>query len=215
MSIAKRKDDSAPITPRPTAGAAPRRKRGTITKEAIMEVASAMFKERGYDRTSLDEIAAALSVTKPSLYYYFRNKEDILLECIKAGYAHFADNLLAADDERRSGRERVQIFLDVYLSVVKDRVLSMIVADDRMMSESGRALYSEYRRIINAHLKDRIKAGIADGSIRATDARLVTFAIFGMFNWITRWTQPPSDDDIADVRRAFSGVIFDGISAPS
>jgi AcrR family transcriptional regulator len=70
-----------------TAGAGQRRsrKRGTVNKDVIMGIASSMFRERGYDRTSLEDIASALSITKPSLYYHFSSKEDILLECISRG----------------------------------------------------------------------------------------------------------------------------------
>ena len=82
---------STPTHKRPgsTATARPGRKRGSVNKEVIMGVASTMFRERGYDRTSLDDIAAGLSITKPSLYYHFASKEEILLECIARGYILF------------------------------------------------------------------------------------------------------------------------------
>ncbi|HBY62044.1 MAG TPA: hypothetical protein DEH78_19665, partial [Solibacterales bacterium] len=54
-------------------------------REAILRTAVEMFHNRGYASTSMNEIAEKLHITKPALYHYFRNKEDILLECYRWG----------------------------------------------------------------------------------------------------------------------------------
>lgn len=55
-------------------------RRGDETRERILDVALELFNERGYERTSLREIAERLGVTKAALYYHFKSKEDILLQ---------------------------------------------------------------------------------------------------------------------------------------
>jgi len=56
-----------------------------VKREAVIRAAAQAFNARGYHNTSIDEIAAALNVTKPTIYYYVANKEQLLLECILTG----------------------------------------------------------------------------------------------------------------------------------
>ena len=66
------------------ASAKPGRDRG-LKREAVIHAAARAFNERGYHNTSLDDIAAALEVTKPTIYYYVENKEQLLFACFCAG----------------------------------------------------------------------------------------------------------------------------------
>ncbi|WP_163510316.1 TetR/AcrR family transcriptional regulator [Fodinicola acaciae] len=80
--------------------------RRTDTRERIQQVALELFSERGYDKTSLREVAERLEITRPALYYHFRTKEDILVSVIDDLNASM-DELIAwaADQPRdRAGR---------------------------------------------------------------------------------------------------------------
>ena len=57
----------------------------SVKREAVIRAAARAFNARGYHNTSLDDIAAALEVTKPTIYYYVANKEQLLFECFCAG----------------------------------------------------------------------------------------------------------------------------------
>src|SRR5215472_17943922 len=56
-----------------------------VKREAVIRAAAHAFNLKGYHNTSLDDIAAALEVTKPTVYYYVTNKEQLLFECFVAG----------------------------------------------------------------------------------------------------------------------------------
>ena len=197
----------------PAIDTAPRAKRVTLNKRMILDASAILFNEKGYDRTSLDDIARALSVTKPSLYYHFTNKEDLLLECVDAAYEHFREEMALRDDIEGTGRSRVATMLRIYLEVMTHDVgVSMVIADDRVMSPAGRKRYNRLRRILNDELKDRIEAGVADQSLRIDgDVRLATFAIFGMFNWVGHWHFRRKADELGDIFDNFMGVVLNGI----
>lgn len=200
----------------PTAATAKpaRPKRGTINKRSILDAAALMFHEKGYDRTTLDDIASALSVTKPSLYYHFANKEEILIECVTAANEHLQAELKIQDDVSLNGRRRVEIFLRLYLEVISHDIgVSMVLADDRVMSGAGRERYNGFRRLMNTQLEDRIKAGVADGSIVAPETRLTTYALFGMFNWVGHWNFRRKTVSLDEIFERFMSVAFDGIGA--
>ncbi|AMU93836.1 MAG: TetR/AcrR family transcriptional regulator [Sphingopyxis terrae] len=205
---------STPTQKRPGSTARPGRKRGSVNKEVIMGVASTMFRERGYDRTSLDDIAAGLSITKPSLYYHFASKEEILLECIARGYILFQQKIADRDDIRLPGRERVRIFIECYVDLLQDNVLSMIVADERVMSDAGKAKSRNYKRMLNRDLLDRLEVGRKDGSLAFDDARIISFGIFGMVNWMTHWQSAALLIEPRTVSNQFVAMILDGIGKP-
>lgn len=189
-------------------------KRGTMTRRVILDTSAVMFHEKGYDRTSLDDIANALSVTKPSLYYHFSSKEEILLECVTAAYVHFQEEIALRDNLDLNGRKRIEIFLRLYLEVItNDLGVSMVIADDRVMSPEGRTRYSKLRRVLSGDLEDRIKLGIADGSIDVPETRLTTNAIFGMFNWVGHWNFGRRKVAFEELFARFISVTFDGIGA--
>src|SRR5271168_1406261 len=79
-AVASASTDSSPWPVR-----SPRQRTRDVKREAVIRAAARAFSERGYHNTSIDEIAAALNVTKPTIYYYVANKEQLLLECILTG----------------------------------------------------------------------------------------------------------------------------------
>ncbi|WP_041390227.1 TetR/AcrR family transcriptional regulator [Sphingobium chlorophenolicum] len=189
------------------------RKRGTVNRDVIMNVASVMFRERGYDRTSLDDIAKALHITKPSLYYHFSSKEEILLACIETGYALFKQWLEERDRPQASGKERLAIFISSYVELLKDNVLSVLVSDERVMSDPSKELYRRYKRLLHQELVGRLEAGHKDGSLKANDTRHLAFLIFGMINWMVNW--PPSEISrpTEEIAAHFLNLVFNGIAA--
>ena len=171
-----------------------------------------MFQEKGYDRTSLDDIAGALSITKPSLYYHFPNKESILLECVTSAYLYFQEEIGKRDNIALNGRQRMEILLRLYLEVITEDIgVSMVLADDRVMSEVGQEKFHNFRRVLNADLEDRMKLGLADGSISASETKITTYAIFGMFNWVGHWHFRRHRIPVDEIFERFKSVIFDGI----
>ena len=194
------------VAPRPV------RKRGTVNRDIIMNVASVMFRERGYDRTSLDDIAKALHITKPSLYYHFSGKEDILLACIETGYALFKHWIEERDRPEASGKERLAIFIFSYVELLKDSVLSVLVSDERVMSDPSKELYRRYKRLLHQELVDRLEAGHKDGSLKANDTRHLAFAIFGMINWMVNWPPAEINRPTTEIAEQFLNLLFDGIA---
>ena len=87
----------------PTRVFASRRGDPATKREAILATAAQLFLEKSYGRTSLNDVAERLSITKPALYHYFRNKEQILLECYRLGTGHDRGDL---DRDRRPLRNR-------------------------------------------------------------------------------------------------------------
>ena len=61
---------------------ADRQKEREIKRDAVLRAAAQAFNENGFHKTSLDDVAERLNVTKPTIYYYVKNKDQILFECV-------------------------------------------------------------------------------------------------------------------------------------
>src|SRR5215469_17572142 len=106
-----------------------------VKREAVIRAAAHAFNLKGYHNTSLDDIAAALEVTKPTVYYYVTNKEQLLFECFVAGI----EQIRAAFREARSlavpARERLQAVLRHYGEAVASEFgWCMVRAEDQDLS---------------------------------------------------------------------------------
>ena len=74
-------------------------------KDAVLLAGARLFTRKGFQGTSLDDIAQSLGVTKPTLYYYIANKEEILIECVERGLTAFHQGLAALLESGLGGRD--------------------------------------------------------------------------------------------------------------
>src|SRR5579859_7812406 len=89
-----------------------------VKREAVIRAAAHAFNRKGYHNTSLDDIAAALEVTKPTVYYYVTNKEQLLFECFLAGVEQIRAGLREAKSLDAPARERLNAVLRHYAQAV-------------------------------------------------------------------------------------------------
>jgi AcrR family transcriptional regulator len=191
-----------------------RRRRDHETKrEAVIRTAARAFDERGYHNTSLDDIAAALGVTKPTVYYYVPNKEQLLFECFRAGLEPIRAALQRAGQAPGTGRERLrEVMRDYAIAIASEYGWCMVRAEHQdlggELSERVRALKAEIDRGIR-HL---LQAGMEDGSIAPVDPRLAAFAIAGALNWIAHWYRAGRSLAPADVAEVFVRLFEHGLA---
>ena len=184
-----------------------------LKREAVIRAAARAFDARGYHNTSLDDLAAALEVTKPTIYYYVANKEQLLFECFRAGLEPIRAAIQDAETSSRPGLERLNDVIRGYArAVASDYGWCMVRADDQDLgSETGqhiKALKSE----IDQGIRRLIRAGVADGSIEPGDAKLTAFALAGALNWIAHWYRAGESMTAEQLAEAFVGVLGRGLA---
>jgi AcrR family transcriptional regulator len=162
-----------------------------------------MFNTRGFHSTSLDEVAATLGVSKPTIYHYLGNKDRVLLECVTRGLAELSEAADAARKLPGTGLDRLRSFLRQYAKIGMDDFGRCVIrtGDEALQPKSAvrfRALKGE----IDKAMRLLIAEGIADGSIAPADVKLVAFALAGALNWPARWYKSDGDhsrESVADI----------------
>lgn len=165
-----------------------RRRERDVKRGAVLRVAVSLFLEQGYDRTSLNEVAERLNITKPALYNYFRSKEEILVECYRLGQEKAIagiERILAKPD---TGLVRLRALIRHYCEVMTlDFGQCLVRVDDHVLSAPARDQVREGKRLIDRYFRDFLTSGMEDGSIKPCDVRLTVFAITGAINWVGHW----------------------------
>jgi AcrR family transcriptional regulator len=159
-----------------------------LKREAVILAAARAFRERGYHNTSLDDLAASLRVTKPTLYLYVPNKQAILFECFRAGLAQIQARLDESEAAHGPARERLFGFVRGYAAaIVGDFGWCMLRAEDQHLGAAMSRRIKLLKAGIDKRMRALIEAGVADGSIRACDTRMTAFALAGALNWMGHW----------------------------
>jgi AcrR family transcriptional regulator len=203
-----------------TLGSAPspweaRHQRGAghaLKRDAVILAAARAFRERGYHNTSLDDLAASLKVTKPTLYLYVPSKEAILFECFRAGLAQIQATLKECESAAGPARERLFAFIRGYAAaIVGDFGWCMLRAEDQHLGAAMSRRIKLLKAGIDKRMRALIEAGVADGSIRACDTRMTAFALAGALNWMGHWYREDASLKPHEIADRFIDVFNHGL----
>ena len=178
----------------------------------ILRAAATVFRRRGYHGASIGQIARALKMAKGNLYYYFRNKEEILYVCHDYSLDVILKELKAVEastlpPDRQMHRlivSFVHLFIDVLhgtawtleVEALSPPLLKKVIAKrDRI--DKG------FRRILTA--------GMRIGAFAQRDPKLVAFVIFGAINWIPRWYDPAGPATSHEIAHVFADCLVAGL----
>jgi AcrR family transcriptional regulator len=183
---------SAPPAPTSVARRAPAPMRDQVMafkREQILLEAGELFYEHGYQRTTLEMVAKRLGVTKPFIYYHFKDKAEILAEISKRGISNGNDVL------RRSlagSGPAAQRLYDASKAIVRtvlhsQHYTAIFFREQKNYDPSIRAQLETLHREFDDLLVRLLEEGVARGEFRIADIRLCSLAIGGMVNWAYTW----------------------------
>jgi AcrR family transcriptional regulator len=186
------------------------RTKGSVLPETILQSATRLFIERGFDGTSMYEIAEALGVTRTAIYYYYKNKEAILIALtnnITRVAAQLAEE--AAQHTELSPVQALRTVVEHHVRLILDHgdQFRVVERSEERLPPRLRAAAAEYRRSVLANFCSVIERGTRSGDFRATDARVAALAIIGMCNWTAWWFRPggrKTRDEVVDIISDFA-----------
>jgi AcrR family transcriptional regulator len=191
---------------------ATRRRDPETKREAVLRTAAQLFLEKSYTRTSMNDVAERLHITKPALYHYFQNKEEILLECYRLGSALIEGTLNDIAAHCGTGLEKVEAFIKAYANVMTVNFGRCVMRlDEGDLSSAAFAEVRGYKRKIDRRLRAFIQEGIADGSITPCDPKIAAFSIAGALNWICIWYEPEGPLSAQDIAAQFARTLTLGL----
>jgi AcrR family transcriptional regulator len=203
---------SRPARTRRTHRADPSIDRSQAKRIEILKSAAAAFRKLGYHGATVEQIAAALRMKKGNLYYYFRNKDEILFAC----HQYSLDRLLAMLDEiaRRdtSADEKLRSLIVSAVHLILDELHgTALLIDLEALSPSHLKTIIARRDQFDRGMRQLLEDGIEAGAFQRCDVKLLSFAILGAVNWIPRWYRPDGPASSQEIGDRFASYLVSGL----
>jgi AcrR family transcriptional regulator len=182
------------------------------TRVEILKSAAIAFRRLGYHGATVEQIAAALKMKKGNLYYYYRNKEEILLAC----HQYSLDRLLALLEEVEAGDgapdEKLHRLIVSFVHTILDELHgTALFLDLEALTSAHRKQVIARRDQFDHGMRRVIENGVRAGVFGNIDAKLLSFAILGAVNWIPRWYQPDGPASSQDIADRFADYLVGGL----
>jgi AcrR family transcriptional regulator len=155
---------------------------------ALLDAAATAFRERGYDGTSLSDLAGILGITKPTVYYYVKSKDHLLLQIKLRAQDEILAFLRLTEAGPGSAAQKLEAIMIKYALVMSsDYGACMTMIRARTMAPSSREEIERREEQAGEIIYRVLDAGATDGSLDIRDRTVAFHALFGSLNWISAW----------------------------
>jgi TetR/AcrR family transcriptional regulator, cholesterol catabolism regulator len=195
------------------------------SRQEILRTSARLFQQRGYDATSMNDIAAALKLSKGGLYHHFQSKDDILFEIMNHAMDITEERVIKPARGIAKADERLRALIRLHIEVV----LSPADREITVMLHENHPLPPALRKRINQRKKDYVhfvenviadvqkdfqkEKHLSPGSQPSVSPRAAAFALLGMINWIYQWYRPDGNLQPQALVAQFTNLFFGGIFA--
>ena len=157
-------------------------------RDRILKAAARCFNQKGYSGTSLKDVSRHLGLTDAALYYYVKNKEELVYQCYLRAAELGREAMERGGAAGRTGLEQATLYIRYHIEImVGDEGPVAIMSDIPSLNRNHRNEILEVSRRHSAGFEDILRRGIEDGSIAPCDVRMTGNAIMGSINWIPKW----------------------------
>lgn len=176
--------------------------RRSLVQQEIYEQATRLFAERGFAGTSFQDIADAVGLTRPALYHYVKNKDELLAKLV----AEITEDA-AADIAAEAARQDLDAAQKIY-SIVAATVrrqgeyaarFRLLVRSEADLPSGIAAKHAAGRRSVLKSIAGVIGQGVQSGVFREVDPRVAALGVLGISNWVAWWYQPGGHDDLTKI----------------
>jgi len=184
-------------------------------RERILSVAAQLFSQKGYSGALVSELAKMIGVTKPFIYYYVKNKRDILEQiCIATiDLPHLVMDEVFS--ENLSATESLYTFVRRFTTVqgVNQNYVSVFFREELNLSPDVRQYVNGRRKEFDERLESLLRKGVEAGDFRIADVPVTARAIAGMVCWIFTWYRPEGRLSLDDVSRLFADLTLNMVDS--
>jgi len=155
----------------------------------ICRTAAQIFRDRGYDATSVSDIARALGMTKAGLYHYFDSKEALLFEIMTYGLERVRDDVVLQVRNIRDPEERLRQIVMRHARIATDGrgAVAHLGDEIRALPPAARRQIEERMRFYVNLIRGTLAELKAAGRLRDVDPTVAAFSVLGMILWAPRW----------------------------
>ena len=168
------------------------KKQNKLSREAILAEAKQLFSTKGYRATTLTDLTSSFGVSRPSLYYYFKSKVELLSELHGQGFdaaLHVFEGIFSSD---MPTREKFRRILELHArNMANDTELNKILfMDVHEMPEKLIREIMRRREQYTSRITEIYKTGVEEGIFKEIDPKIAVYLLLGACNWLAMWYSP-------------------------
>jgi len=195
------------------------------SRQEILRTAARLFQQRGYDATSMNDVAAALKLSKGGLYHHFQSKDEILFEIMNHAMEITQERVLNPVIDIADPEERLRALIRLHIEVVigpRDREITVMLHENHPLPPALRRRINS-RKKDYVHFLEKLMAEVQEKrlggngkvhrGVSKVSPRAAAFALLGMLNWIYQWYKPEGELQAQNLIPQFTELIFGGIFA--
>jgi len=168
-----------------------------LQRDRMLKAAAYCFNQKGYSGTSLKDVADILGLTDAALYYYVRNKEELVYQCYLRAADVGCDAMDRAIADAQCGFDQVRLYIRYHIEyMVGDRGPIAIMSEIPSLKPEHCEEVLELSRSHSSRFESLLEKGIKDCSIAPCDVRMTGNSIMGSINWIPKWFH--GDEEVAE-----------------
>ena len=166
----------------------PKETRFELQRDRVLKAAASCFNKKGYSGTSLKDVSKHLNLTDAALYYYVKNKEELVYLCYLRAADLGREAMQRGIAEGSSGLDQARLYIRYHIEImVGEKGPLAIMSEVPSLERKHRNEILAVSRSHSVGFEDILKRGITDASIGRCDVRMTGNAIMGAINWIPKW----------------------------
>jgi TetR/AcrR family transcriptional regulator, cholesterol catabolism regulator len=182
----------------------------------IYEKAARVIHERGFDATSLNDIAEAVGVTKGGLYHYIDGKEGLLFAIMNFAMDIVAQEIVAPAREVADAAERLRLIVRNHAQVIieKGQAMTILLDENQGLTPAHRKAIARRRRAYYEFMRETLEALQAEGKLAEVDVSIAAMNLMGQLVWLAHWYNPQGRMAHAAFLDEFTKVALTGLLLP-
>ncbi len=179
----------------------------------IYRIAAEIMCRKGYEGTSMNDIAEAAGLTKAGIYHYIRGKEELLFEIMTYAMDNLEERVIAPAQEIADPEQRLRKIVEGHTISLLEGVGAITIVLEEMV-----ALTAAHRRTIKARkrayfefIRQTLKDLDSQGKLREVNPTTAAFSLLGMILWISRWYRRDGNLSAEQVLKDYVGIAMNGV----
>lgn len=178
--------------------------------------AAQIFQKKGFDATSMSDLADAVQLTKAGLYYYIKSKEELLFAIMDYGMDCLEEEVIEPARAEPDPETRLRLIIDGHARNLTKGIPAIAILTDEMagLSPKHRKRILERKRVYFDLVRGTLDALKSGGKLQEVDTTVATFSLFGMLLWLPRWYEPEGrlarDEVIGQLVKIATGALLKG-----
>jgi AcrR family transcriptional regulator len=202
-----------PLTRRKQRGPSPLQR---LRRKEIFDLAILLMREKGFVKTSVQDLTDRLDFSKANFYYYIKSKEEMLYRISVETLSVKLEKIKAILDHNVPHPERMLALIDCFVKLVVDHtaVISVYFEEKRHLTPQHLAVVNKLERQIFDLLSDFYREGVETGDFRDVDPTIAAFGILGTCFWLTKWYQPKGPLSASAISQQVNALLSEGYRQP-